>query len=66
MDLDGSAVIILDFSLDVDCQLNIEWVEGVEELKGKSIDELYNDLGLSDKLLPFFNMRHAPDSTIWA
>lgn len=47
----------LDFS---DENIPIEWEEGTEDLNGRSMEELWQDLGLSEQRLPFFNIKQDP------
>jgi hypothetical protein len=47
--------------LDFTDRTPVDWQEGVEDLKEKSIDVLWNDLGILDQVLPFFNSYSDPD-----
>jgi hypothetical protein len=53
-----------DFDPDAGPPLDVNWSEGVEEFNSMSADELWEYLGLPDKIIPFFNPRLDPDSVL--
>jgi SNF2 family DNA or RNA helicase len=42
--------------------LNLDWSEGVDEFMGKTMDELWEILGVIDKAIPLFNRLQDPES----
>jgi hypothetical protein len=59
-DVEAEAVPRLDLDFD---SADIEWSEGVEELKDKTVDELWDMLGCPNKQLPFFNQLQDVDGS---
>ncbi|KAG1863891.1 P-loop containing nucleoside triphosphate hydrolase protein [Suillus subluteus] len=58
--LEGDKVVI-DFAENIDVG---DWKSGVEEYDKRSEDELWEDLGLPEKKLPFFQTRSDPDAAV--
>jgi hypothetical protein len=58
--LEGDKVVV-DFEENIDMS---DWKSGVEEYDKRSEDELWEDLGLPEKKLPFFQTRSDPDAVV--
>ncbi|KAG2359931.1 P-loop containing nucleoside triphosphate hydrolase protein [Suillus spraguei] len=58
--IEGDKVVI-DFAENIDVG---SWKSGVEEYDTRSEDELWEDLGLPEKKLPFFQTRSDPDAAV--
>jgi hypothetical protein len=58
--LEGDKVVI-DFGENIDVG---DWKSGVEEYDKRSEDELWEDLGMPEKKLPFFQTRSDPDAAV--